>query len=488
MPRLKASKSPIEQKKKRNFFNSHGPAGQSFVQSSHNGSLPTLPRKSKVMRLSQNRFMRAEEHRKRHIVFLCRRHERKQQIILFAHRVAALKIQRYWRGRKFRIAERERIAFENHLMDIRRVLASIVINKRYVNNCIICSAKKCLAWWAHLRSVLAHHSENNMKSVIAIQQHYRAWKNKPKKLNVAWFKARLLAYIKGRTTRRKLAHPAIMTCKREALDLINIKNDLLKDIKQGEKPDQFYEQINKQAAKKSQEFITKLESIGVGASYLPFEERKIQDASQRSKSFRQPPIKKIEKPLRRKTQPEQSIKTNKIGAKPVTTNIGSDKKAPTSVPQEKRHLSLKTELLPVANVSIPLMEDAAKERPDNATSGSQASGEKPKFLSMGKMGNPKQTRGKTVEAKTVNKLKSPKSGKHMQQEEGKLLRPLPLPMESSEKKQGDSREEEQVTESVAFEGEQEQTEKVISSVKEMFSDLRSGKGKNLGDLAKMKVF
>ena len=112
--------------------------------------------------------MRAEEHRKRHIVFLCRRHERKQQIILFAHRVAALKIQRYWRGRKFRIAERERIAFENHLMDIRRVLASIVINKRYVNNCIICSAKKCLAWWAHLRSVLAHHSENNMKSVIAI--------------------------------------------------------------------------------------------------------------------------------------------------------------------------------------------------------------------------------------------------------------------------------------------------------------------------------
>ena len=70
-----------------------------------------------------------------------------------------------------------------------------------------------------------------------------------------------------------------MTCKREALDLINIKNDLLKDIKQGEKPDQFYEQINKQAAKKSQEFITKLESIGVGASYLPFEERKIQDAS-----------------------------------------------------------------------------------------------------------------------------------------------------------------------------------------------------------------
>ena len=50
--------------------------------------------------------------------------------MLFANRVAALKIQRHWRGRNLRIAERERIAFENRLLEIRKVLASIAINKR----------------------------------------------------------------------------------------------------------------------------------------------------------------------------------------------------------------------------------------------------------------------------------------------------------------------------------------------------------------------
>lgn len=111
-----------------------------------------------------------------------------------------------------------------------------------------------------------------------------------------------------------------------------------------------------------------------------------------------------------------------------SANQGSEKKTPSSVPQEKRQLSLKPEILPVANVSLPVVDDGSKEQSDNQR-GAPSSGEKSKIISVGKLERPKQAKGKTLESKSVSKLKSPMSGRHRLQEEAKWSKAIPMPKE-----------------------------------------------------------
>ena len=76
-----------------------------------------------------------------------------------------------------------------------------------------------------MRALLTHHEALNVDKVLLLQKKWRAWRARPKKLNVPWFKEKLLAYFKGWRLRKVLHHPKLVKLYQEVKDMLRLVLD-----------------------------------------------------------------------------------------------------------------------------------------------------------------------------------------------------------------------------------------------------------------------
>ena len=96
----------------------------------------------------------------------------------------------------------------------------------------------------HMRALLRHHGELHSEQVLLLQRKWRAWRARPKKLDVPWFKAKLLAYFKGWRLRKIIHHPKLLKLYQEVKDMLRLVLDFKRTAEEGEDTSNRREFIN----------------------------------------------------------------------------------------------------------------------------------------------------------------------------------------------------------------------------------------------------
>jgi hypothetical protein len=164
--------------------------------------------------LNKTHSYKAELHRKNHIVHVLRNDPRRFRIIPFAQNLAAKKIQRYFRNYKDYKLERERIRFEQAKKRIHKNFARATIRK-YAK--IYLLAKKAK------REQLEYHRIYHLNEINYLQTKWRAWKARPKKLDVKRFKDLFYSVLIGWKVRRIMSYLRTLPNIKEAIDFVKLK-------------------------------------------------------------------------------------------------------------------------------------------------------------------------------------------------------------------------------------------------------------------------
>lgn len=158
--------------------------------------------------------------------------------LLLKQKIAAIKIQKYWRARHRRRKMRfEKLRIESSIRRIQRWYRHIS-HKIKVKNAIMNNGLKNLAY------------------LIFIQKEYRKYRDRPKKINIPHFKLTLLAVLKGWKVRRVLDVLKSEQKTREAMDIIILYEESKKKTN-----DLFFKQFNEKFPEMVEFFHTKFDEM-----------------------------------------------------------------------------------------------------------------------------------------------------------------------------------------------------------------------------------
>lgn len=287
---------------------------------------------NKNIRYDKSKAARAEKHRKNHIEYLTRKLSNKYKICEFTRFVAVKKIQRIYRAIIEERKERERIRFEQAKRRCRKNLARATIRK-YATIFLVNRREK--------REMLEFHDKYNLEKIKHIQIKYRALKARPKKINVPRFKELFHAALLGWKIRRIISYLRTVPQVKEAIDYINLRND----IKDPEPSDLFSKQIIERYPDMIKIFMTAFEDLIDNAVWIkkptiktPIKQNRpsttkkpLKERSKPNKIPSKPSVKKVE------TTKRKSYNSSKLGSMPTETpKHRSSMKAPQLESKESK--------------------------------------------------------------------------------------------------------------------------------------------------------
>ena len=173
----------------------------------------------------------------------------------FARTLQQNKIQIHYRQYIEDKLERERINFEQTKKRIAKNYARAVIRKYTI---LYLKRKK------HQKEILEYHKIYHLHLIVLIQSNFRAWKHKPKKLDVKRFKSLFYSTLVGWKIRRILSYMKTLPEIKEAIDYVKLRSDL----KGSGSDDMFSRQIIAQFPKKIKMFHNKFNDLLENAIWI----------------------------------------------------------------------------------------------------------------------------------------------------------------------------------------------------------------------------
>jgi hypothetical protein len=164
-----------------------------------------------------SKAQKADRHRKTHLSIILRNDPRRFRILIFAQTLAAKRIQSYFRTYIEYKKQREAILFEQAKKRILKNYARATIRK-YARIYLLEKKEK--------KEQIEYHSIYHLPEIVYMQTKWRAWKTKPKKINVRRFREVFLAVLQGWRIRRILSYLKTLPDVKEAIDFIKLKFDL----------------------------------------------------------------------------------------------------------------------------------------------------------------------------------------------------------------------------------------------------------------------